>query len=78
MKLTKRRIRALAYLSNQLTWCNGMFIPDGNGRTSNGGASNATLSELKRSGFIEYGKQTTHSHYGWRITPAGRRALMEN
>lgn len=77
MKLTKRHLRALGYLGSQLGWANQTWIPDGNGHTSSGGASNATMRELKHAGYVEYGKEPQHSHYGYRITDAGRAALSE-
>lgn len=51
----------------------GNQLPDGNGRS--GGASGTKLSEMKRAGLIVYGKNATHSLYGWKITEAGLAAL---
>jgi len=50
-------------------------LPDGNGMQ--GGASGVKLREMKRAGLVEYGKNAHHSHYGYRITDAGRAALAE-
>lgn len=75
VKLTKRHHRAIAYLGSQLTWVQQTWIPDGNGHTSRGGASNATMRDLRDVGYVEYGKDAQQSHYGYRITPAGREAL---
>ncbi len=76
-KLTKRHVRALSYLSSQLTWTPQFSIPDGNGHTTRGGASNETMRELRTEGLVEYGKNPNQSYYGYRITPAGREALSK-
>lgn len=52
----------------------GNQLPDGNGRP--GGASGTKLSEMKRAGLIVYGKNQTHSHYGWKISEAGLAAWI--
>jgi hypothetical protein len=76
-KLTKRHVSALSYLAAAGGWRSALSIPNGNGHTSGGGATYATLSELKRYGLIDYGKAEMHSYYGYRITDAGRAALSE-
>ncbi|QGA58246.1 hypothetical protein [Brucella sp. 2280] len=75
MKLTKRHMHALKYLATLDGFAPQRYIPDGNGHTSTGGASSATMSELKRAGFVEYGKEPRHSLYGYRITETGCQAL---
>jgi hypothetical protein len=75
MKLTKAHMRALSYLSSQLTFVSQRSIPNGNGHTSGGGATSQTMAELKREGLVELGKTSIQTHYGYRITPAGRQAL---
>jgi hypothetical protein len=50
-------------------------LPDGNGMA--GRASGVKLRSMKAAGLIEYGKNDSHSHYGYRITEAGRAALHE-
>ncbi|TKT80031.1 hypothetical protein [Aquamicrobium sp. LC103] len=73
MKLTRRHLTVLEFLSAIEGWCAPARLPDGNRRHV--GASAHTLTELKRLGFIEYGKEPAHSLYGYRITDAGRAAL---
>lgn len=79
MKLTKRHINVLNYLSSQEGWTSRFRLPDGNGNCSGGrNASEATMSELKKYCFVEYGKDPKHSVYGYRITEAGRKALEDS
>ena len=75
MKLTKRHLNALKYLATVDGFAPQRSIPDGNGHTSTGGASSATMSDLKTNGLAIYGKEPWHSLYGYRITEAGRQAL---
>ncbi|TWH02470.1 hypothetical protein L614_001800000040 [Ochrobactrum sp. J50] len=77
MKLTKRHLRALKYLATVDGFALQRSTPDGNGHTSTGGASSATMSDLKTNGLVNYGKEPWHSLYGYRITEAGRAALRE-
>jgi len=78
MAETKGKLRptfryVLQYLVDKTDWASGYSLPDGNGRA--GGARGEVLSEMRRLGLIEYGKEPKRSHYGWRITEAGRTAL---
>jgi len=76
MKLTKRHWNVLNELSARDGWMSQFSLPDGNGHNGGGhNASGATMSELKKTGLAEYGKRESASHYGWRITEAGRKAL---
>jgi hypothetical protein len=54
---------------------NGYVLPNGHGHTHPHGATGTTLINMKQAGLIEYGKEPEHSHYGWKITPAGIEAL---
>ncbi|MEP9376150.1 hypothetical protein ABLE91_05510 [Aquabacter sp. CN5-332] len=54
------------------------LLPDGFGRIGNGRcASGTNLKEMKEAGVIQYGKSLMRAHHGYRITPAGLRALEE-
>lgn len=50
-------------------------LPNGHGHTHPRGATGTTLSDMKSFGLIEYGKNPTHSLYGWKITEHGRSVL---
>ena len=75
MKLTKRHTIALRYLSRHDHYVAQRSIPDGNGHITGYGASHETMTELKRAGFVEYGRNPNQSYSGYRVTEAGRAAL---
>lgn len=75
MKLTpsfRNVLEALSKVPDEYVLAN--RLPDGNGRR--GGASGIKLKQMKDSGLIEYGKKPQASMYGFRITDAGRRAML--
>lgn len=76
-KLKRRHHLVLSCLGAQgRSWTPAGSLPDGNGRT--GGATGVTLRELinfEAGALIEYGKEPSHSRYGYRITGLGRTAL---
>lgn len=65
----------LEHLAKVAGWVSPSHIPNGRGYTHPRPARGDRLSELKKLGLIEYGKEPQHSFYGYRITVAGRRAL---
>lgn len=72
LSLKPRHWRVLDHLErSDPHWVPGNHLPDGNGRLC--GAAGVTLREMKLAGLIEYGKDPAHSHYGYRLTDAGRR-----
>ena len=73
-KLTRRHLTVLSFLSHVDGWVAPSRLPDGNNRFC--GASADTLLTLRRESLVEYGKEPAQSLYGYRITPAGRRALQ--
>jgi hypothetical protein len=54
------------------------MIPNGHGHTIPRGARATTLSHMRRFGLVEYGKKTTASLYGWKITEHGISVLQND
>lgn len=65
----------LEHLAKSNGWVPATQIPNGRGHTVPHGARGDRLSELRKLGLIEYGKEPAHSLYGYRLTEAGRSKL---